>query len=576
MSACYKSEGTSLVKKAGFYSQIWEVFGDQSVIHDLKQSLEIEFLKKGKMSNNSSEDSNENKTSYIILPVDIRGITSPMDDDIDDIIGFICISTDHWGTCKLTIQAEVLLCVMLDGAFVLLDSFDFFIPQKVKYKMESWNYMDVGRWLVENGFDPEYFIRAKINGWQLRRLNEAHLEKLRVSYYDTQNLLTLIHRTSQKTKYFEKGNFKSDFVCQLTLWPVGVTSSTINNPKELGDNVMAWIKNHIELRRKVASFPSSPRGPGNPCTMNDNTMRYLDGAGVYGAGGGGGRRPRFRGGRTLTREDSNSSSDRSGNTSDEFNSGAGSADTTSGSVSPSSRSTSSGSVSPSNHGSSENSDEPDSYRPKLCSKSSSENLHLQPNQCNLIVNYLPQTVDERILRSLFATFGPIQSTRIVRWPSGKSKEYGFVKFFHSEDAQMAIRTLNGYRLEHKTLKVSVARKASKQNTNLFVYHLPKHMEREDLAEMFEPYGEILETRILCDRYGRSRGKGTVRFAVAHEAAEAAFRLNGTIPADCKKPIHIKFTKKHEDRKRYQDLLPAMNPALLQHHYNQPSNNPASF
>ncbi|KEG09244.1 RNA-binding protein UBP-2 [Trypanosoma grayi] len=76
---------------------------------------------------------------------------------------------------------------------------------------------------------------------------------------------------------------------------------------------------------------------------------------------------------------------------------------------------------------------------------------------NLMVNYIPTTVDEVQLRQLFDRFGPIESVKIVcDRETHQSRGYGFVKFQSAASAQQAISGLNGFSILNKRLKVALA------------------------------------------------------------------------------------------------------------------------
>uniref|UniRef100_A0A8C0FTM7 RRM domain-containing protein n=1 Tax=Bubo bubo TaxID=30461 RepID=A0A8C0FTM7_BUBBB len=73
---------------------------------------------------------------------------------------------------------------------------------------------------------------------------------------------------------------------------------------------------------------------------------------------------------------------------------------------------------------------------------------------NLIVNYLPQSMSQEELRSLFGSLGDIESCKLVRDKvTGQSLGYGFVNYVEAGDADKAISTLNGLKLQTKTIKV---------------------------------------------------------------------------------------------------------------------------
>jgi RNA recognition motif-containing protein len=90
---------------------------------------------------------------------------------------------------------------------------------------------------------------------------------------------------------------------------------------------------------------------------------------------------------------------------------------------------------------------------------------------NLIINYLPQTMTQDEIKDLFGSIGAIESCKLVRdkttgkeqlkWKRrtfffilGQSLGYGFVNFIRLEDAEKAVKTMNGLRLQNKTIKVN--------------------------------------------------------------------------------------------------------------------------
>jgi len=69
----------------------------------------------------------------------------------------------------------------------------------------------------------------------------------------------------------------------------------------------------------------------------------------------------------------------------------------------------------------------------------------------------------------------------------KSLGYGFVKFLCEDDAKLAIQRLNGFTIDNKCLKVSVARPASLEirNCKLYVTNLPKDYTEIDVIHLFQ-------------------------------------------------------------------------------------------
>uniref|UniRef100_A0AAY4B1F0 ELAV-like protein n=1 Tax=Denticeps clupeoides TaxID=299321 RepID=A0AAY4B1F0_9TELE len=166
---------------------------------------------------------------------------------------------------------------------------------------------------------------------------------------------------------------------------------------------------------------------------------------------------------------------------------------------------------------------------------------------NLIINYLPQNMSQDELRSLFSSIGEVESAKLIRDKvAGHSLGYGFVNYVTPSDAERAISTLNGLRLQSKTIKVSYARPSSDtiKDANLYISGLPKNMTQKDVEDMFTRYGRIINSRVLVDQgsggWGLSRGVAFIRFDRRSEAEDAVRDLNGHKPPGATEPITVKF------------------------------------
>ena len=77
---------------------------------------------------------------------------------------------------------------------------------------------------------------------------------------------------------------------------------------------------------------------------------------------------------------------------------------------------------------------------------------------NIFIGNLSRTVAEGELRELFQPFGEISSVSIVKdKSSGESKGFAFVEMPKQEEAEAAIKSLNGKELGGKSLTVNQAR-----------------------------------------------------------------------------------------------------------------------
>lgn len=176
---------------------------------------------------------------------------------------------------------------------------------------------------------------------------------------------------------------------------------------------------------------------------------------------------------------------------------------------------------------------------------------------NLIVNYLPQNMSQDELHSLFSSIGDVESAKLIKDKvAGHSLGYGFVNFVNPSDAERAISTLNGLRLQSKTIKVSFARPSSDsiKDANLYISGLPKTLSQQELEDMFARYGRIINSRVLVDQTtGVSRGVAFIRFDQRAEAEDAIKDLNGTVLAGTTEPIIVKFAANPNQIKKAQIL-----------------------
>lgn len=175
---------------------------------------------------------------------------------------------------------------------------------------------------------------------------------------------------------------------------------------------------------------------------------------------------------------------------------------------------------------------------------------------NLIVNYLPHDIDDTSLKGLFAEFGDILVSKVVRDKNTKkSLGYGFVKFLKEDDAYFAIEKMNGLSLGHKNLKVSMARPPSTEirNCKLYVTNLPKDYGERDVVLLFKEFGEIIECRVLKDKNARSnKGVAFVQFNLKSQANNA-LALNGCQLEGSSRGLIVKYAEDQHKKKELHRL-----------------------
>ncbi|XP_012937528.1 ELAV 2-like protein isoform X2 [Aplysia californica] len=184
-----------------------------------------------------------------------------------------------------------------------------------------------------------------------------------------------------------------------------------------------------------------------------------------------------------------------------------------------------------------------------------ENQNDDSSSTNLIINYLPQTLTDEEFRSMFLSVGPVKSSKIVRDKStGYSYGFGFVDFQHPTDAQRAIETLSGLQLQNKRIKVALARPGGDQikGANLYIRNLPVAWKETELNKIFEPYGKIIQSRVLVDlSTGISKRVGFVLYDTRDEAENAIKCLSGKVPEGATEAIMIKFADDNSKKLKQQ-------------------------
>jgi len=174
------------------------------------------------------------------------------------------------------------------------------------------------------------------------------------------------------------------------------------------------------------------------------------------------------------------------------------------------------------------------------------------NKKTLIVNYLPQSLTDIEFQTMFASVGQVVSSKIVRERStGYSYGFGFVEYASEMDAANAIQSLNGVQLQNKYIKVAYSRQGGNvKGANLYVRGLPPACTAIELEQLFSPYGDVVQSRVLTDaNTGASRGVGFILFSVRDQAEAAIAALNNSTPPGFPGPLVVQYA---EDTGRKRD------------------------
>lgn len=77
---------------------------------------------------------------------------------------------------------------------------------------------------------------------------------------------------------------------------------------------------------------------------------------------------------------------------------------------------------------------------------------------NIYVGNLAFSMKDDDLRSLFETYGEVETAKIISdRATGRSKGFGFVEMANREDGEKAINALNGKEVQGRGIKVNEAR-----------------------------------------------------------------------------------------------------------------------
>ncbi|KAJ2809019.1 E3 ubiquitin-protein ligase pub1 [Coemansia guatemalensis] len=170
---------------------------------------------------------------------------------------------------------------------------------------------------------------------------------------------------------------------------------------------------------------------------------------------------------------------------------------------------------------------------------------------HIFVGDLSAEVNDQVLSKAFAVYPSMSDARVM-WDmsSGKSRGYGFVAFRDRTDAEDAIGQMNGEWLGSRAIRVNWAnQKSSKKhdslaqqqqqpqqplsyeavrdqtaqyNTTVYVGNLTNYTTQEQLQQLFQLYGFVMEVRMQPER-----GFAFIKLDTHEAAAMAITQLHGT-------------------------------------------------
>lgn len=188
-------------------------------------------------------------------------------------------------------------------------------------------------------------------------------------------------------------------------------------------------------------------------------------------------------------------------------------------------------------------------------------------------------MDSAGLAALANTVRPVVSARVIVDPvTDVSRQYGFVLFHSPADAQAAVRALHRLRVGRRTITCRLAQSvistepmiatlnavasnasasaaastesvvaphdAAAPSNRLFVRGFPASFTRDDLLQLFEPFGTVLECVLLMRADQRTSKQIALVSLLSLEQATAALQaLHGYRIGDCPTIIDVRYRRR---------------------------------
>jgi RNA recognition motif-containing protein len=149
----------------------------------------------------------------------------------------------------------------------------------------------------------------------------------------------------------------------------------------------------------------------------------------------------------------------------------------------------------------------------------------------VFIENLPWDFSWQDLKDLFRSVGNVTHADIIlnenNLPSGR----GIVEFSNSEDAAIAIESLNNQEIGGRIIVVREFRERRFDNKSVghrvYVGNLSWDVQWQDLKDHFKQTGHVLRADVMQEPDGRSKGCGIVEYTSSSDASRAISELNQT-------------------------------------------------
>jgi len=142
-------------------------------------------------------------------------------------------------------------------------------------------------------------------------------------------------------------------------------------------------------------------------------------------------------------------------------------------------------------------------------------MPVRGNTFKIFIGNLSDSTTSQDIRDLFEPYGTVVESDVV-------KNFGFIHMDDPEQGKAAIKALNCFVLNGKPMVVEAStgsKKASNKRTKIFIGNIHKDSTIDELKNLFEVYGNVVETDILSNY-------GFVHMSDEGEAQNAIRNLDG--------------------------------------------------
>lgn len=193
---------------------------------------------------------------------------------------------------------------------------------------------------------------------------------------------------------------------------------------------------------------------------------------------------------------------------------------------------------------------------------------------NVWVGDLPVGMDKGSLATLFEPYGTVVECRVMPGKDETAKPCAMIRFASVDMATWVVENMNGNIPEGLSEPV-IARFANDSkgggkggakggkdtrfdpyaggkgggaakggppsaSDNVWVGDLPQGIAKEDLATVFEPYGQIVDSRVMPGKDASAKPCAMIRFASVEMATWVVENLNGNIPQGLESAVIVRF------------------------------------